>query len=233
MTVAKDFKRVVRVRMQKTGESYTAARAILLSKPSPTPTVPPPASAPAVSDYARLAGMSDAAIKASTGCTWDRWVMALDYKKAYTWPHREIAEFVQEKYKVGDWWTQAVTVGYERIKGLRDIGQRRGGAYEATRSKTFAVPVARLFRAFNDARIRRKWLPGVKLSVRKAVPDRSVRITWDDDTSVEVWLTPKGTGKASAAVAHRKLADKADAERRKAFWGERLEALAAVLTPSD
>jgi len=233
MTVAKDFKRVVRARMQKTGESYTAARAILLSKPAPTPAAPPPASAPAVSDYARLAGMSDAAIKANTGCTWERWVMALDYKKAYTWPHREIAEYVHEKYKVRDWWTQAVTVGYERIKGLRDIGQRRGGGYEATRSKTFAVPVTRLFRAFSDARIRRKWLPGVKLSVRKATPNRSVRITWDDDTSVEVWLLPKGTGKASVAVAHRKLADKADAERRKAFWGERLDALAGVLAPSD
>jgi uncharacterized protein YndB with AHSA1/START domain len=233
MTVAKDFKRVVRARMQKTGESYTAARAILLSKPVPTPTVPPPVPTPTVSDYARLAGMSDTAIKASTGCTWERWVAALDSKKAYTWPHREIAEYVQEKYKVPDWWTQTVTVGYERIKGLRDIGQRRGGAYEATRSKTFAVPVTRLFRAFSDARIRRKWLPGVKLSVRKATPNRSVRITWDDDTSVEVWLLPKGTGKASASVAHRKLADKADAERRMAFWGERLEALAGVLTPSD
>jgi len=233
MPTDKDFKRLVRGRMQKTGESYTAARAILLSKPAPTPTAAPPVSAPAVSDYARLAGMSDTAIKANTGCTWERWVAALDYKKAYTWPHREIAEYVQEKYKVPDWWTQTVTVGYERIKGLRDIGQRRGGAYEATRSKTFAVPVARLFRAFSDARIRRKWLPGVKLSVRKATPNRSVRITWDDDTSVEVWLLPKGTGKASAAVSHRKLAGKADAERRKAFWGERLEALAGVLAPSD
>jgi hypothetical protein len=230
MTVAKDFKRLVRARMQKTGESYTAARAVLISRPAPTPSAAPPAAKP---DYAKLAGMSDTAIKAKTGCTWERWVMALDYKKAYTWTHREIAEYVQEKYKVPDWWTQTVTVGYERIKGLRDIGQRRGGGYEATRSKTIAVPVARLFRAFSDARLRRKWLPGVKLTVRKATPDRSVRITWEDDTSVEVWLTPKGNDKSSAAVAHRKLVDKQDAERRKVYWGERLNALAGMLAPSD
>jgi hypothetical protein len=37
MTTNKDFKRLVRGRMQKTGESYTAARANLL-KHSPTPT---------------------------------------------------------------------------------------------------------------------------------------------------------------------------------------------------
>jgi hypothetical protein len=230
MTVAKDFKRLVRARMQKTGESYTAARAILKSRPAPTP---PAAAAPAAAkpDYARLAGMSDAAIKASTGCTWERWVAALDSKKAYTWPHREIAEYVREKYKVPDWWTQTVTVGYERIKGLRDIGQRRGGSYEASRSKTIAVPVAKLFRAFSDARVRRKWLPGVKLTVRKATPDRSVRLTWDDETSVDVWLTAKGKEKSAAAVTHKKLTDKADAVRRKAYWGERLDALAGILVP--
>jgi uncharacterized protein YndB with AHSA1/START domain len=123
-----------------------------------------------------------------------------------------------------------VTVGYERIRGLRAIGQRRDGGYEASRSKTVPVPVTRLYRAFRDARIRAKWLPGVALTVRKARPNKSVRITWDDGTSVEVWLIPKGNKKASATVAHRRLTTKADADRRKAYWGERLEALAQVLT---
>ena len=50
----KDFKRVVRARMQQTGESYTAARAILLHQPVPRRAAPPrptarvPAPAPAV-----------------------------------------------------------------------------------------------------------------------------------------------------------------------------------------
>ncbi|HEU5154041.1 MAG TPA: hypothetical protein VFU03_04890, partial [Gemmatimonadales bacterium] len=114
MTTNKDFKRLVRGRMQKTGESYTTARANLL-KHSLTPT---PKQAPAAIDYAGLAGMSDVTIKARTGCTWERWVWALDRVDAHLWPHREIAQYVQEKYKVPDWWTQTVTVGYERIKGL-------------------------------------------------------------------------------------------------------------------
>ena len=58
------------------------------------------------------------------------------------------------KYKVPDWWTQMVTVGYERIKGLRARGQRRDGSYEATKSKVFAVPLGRLYRAFADKRTR-------------------------------------------------------------------------------
>ncbi len=114
MPTNKDFKRLVRARMQKTGESYTAARARLLTKQQVTPKQ---ARTP---DYARLAGMmSDAALKAKTGCPWERWVRALDRVQAHTWPHRRIAEYVHEKYKVPGWWSQTVTVGYERIKGLR------------------------------------------------------------------------------------------------------------------
>lgn len=230
MPTQKDFKRLVRGRMQKTGESYTAARAVLLRR-KPAPRSPAPAPAPP--DYAKLAGMSDAAIKTKTGCTWARWVAALDYKQAYTWSHREIAAYVHEKYKVSDWWSQTVTVGYERIKGLREMGQRRNGSYEATRSRTFPVPLAKLYRAFSDARIRSQWLPDAKLTIRKATPEKYLRIAWEDGTSVQVGLTPKGEAKASAAVTHLKLASREDVAGRKAYWGERLDALALVLSSAN
>lgn len=232
MPTNKDFKRLVRTRMQKTGEAYTTARARLLQKQQ-RQTAPATASAPAVlPDYATLAGMSDATIKARTGCTWERWVQALDHVGAHKWSHREIAKHVHEKYKVRSWWTQTVTVGYERIKGLRAIGQRRGGEYEASKSKVFAAPIGRLYRAFHDARSRRRWLGGVKLTVRTAVPDKSMRVTWPDGTSVEVYFVAKGTAKSQVAVQHRKLADKSSADRMKAWWAERLGALEAMLTPS-
>ena len=227
MPANKDFKRLVRARMRKTGESYTAARMQLLNRkhsairPEPTATA---AAALAPTDYARLAGMSDDAVKAKTGCTWERWVTALDYHGADAWSHRAIADFVHEKYKVPDWWTQMVTVGYERIKGLRDRGQRRGGSYEATKSKVFAVPLARLYRAFSDKRTRSRWLPGVNLAVRTATPNKSMRITWSDGTSVELWFATKGA-KAQVQIQHRKLADKAGAARMKQYWTERLAVL--------
>jgi len=66
-----------------------------------------------------------------------------------------------------------VTVGYERIRGLRDIGQRRSGTCEASKSKTLPVPIAELYRAFSDGRMRRRWLPGVELTVRTAVPEKA------------------------------------------------------------
>jgi len=142
MPANRDFKRLVRTRMQKTGEAYAAARAHLLQ----TKAI----------NYAKLAGMADAAIKAKTGCTWERWTKALDYAGAHEWPHREIAEYVHKKFKVGDWWAQTVTVGYERIKGLRAIGQRRDGSFEAAKSKTFGVSLARLYRSWSDPKRRRR-----------------------------------------------------------------------------
>ena len=239
MPKGKDLKRLARTRMQKTGESYTAARAKLLQKKqaqkktapdqngrgttSPRPKVVPAA------DFARIAGMSDAAVSAKTGRTWSEWVRVLDAIDAHTLPHRSIAEHLSEVHGVPGWWTQMVTVGYERIRGLREIGQRRGGSYEANKSRTFPVAIGTLYAAFATAKTRARWLPGVDLSVRKATPSKSMRITWADGSSVELWFSPKSAAKSQVAVQHRKLASKADVQRLKDFWAARLDALAEIL----
>jgi hypothetical protein len=233
MPTNSDFKRLVRARMAKTGEAYTAARAKLLSKSTRTVSSPPPQSPPpppeASRSLAKLAGMSDAAVEKATGCPWDQWVFALDRAGAQDWSHRAIAEHVQSAYKVPDWWAQTVTVGYERIKGIREIGQRRSGTFEANKSKTIKTTAAAASRAFTDGRIRRKWLPDVTPVVKKATAGKSVRMTWSDGTPVEVWLVEKTGGKVGVQIQHRKLPGRAEADRLKAFWAERLAALNALL----
>ena len=223
MPTDKDFKRLVRGRMQKTGESYTAARAHLRRQKPAAPTSPRPA------EYARIAGKSDAIIKERTGCTWERWVKALDRAKADTWSHREIAKYIMEKYKTPGWWAQTVTVGYERIKGLRAVGQRRDGSFEAHKSKTLAVPLSRLYQAFQDESLRARWLPKVDLTVRTATREKSMRITWPDRTSLEVGFMSKGPGKSQVALQHGKLPDRGAAASMKLYWTERLQALQHVL----
>lgn len=241
MTTQKDFKRLVRGRMQKTGESYTAARATLQTQSAKgkgqrtetnghggLPAIAPP---PPTTDLAKIAGMSDATIKEKTGCTWDRWVWALDEAGAYNWPHGEIATYVHEKFNVPGWWTQTVAVGYERIKGLRARGQRRSGSWEASKSKTFDVSVGTLFKAFKEPKRRNAWLPDRKLAIRTAVPNKSMRITWDDGTSLELYFMSKGRTKSSVAVQHTKLSSQEAAVRSKAFWAEHLDLLAERLRP--
>jgi hypothetical protein len=252
MTTQKDFKRLVRGRMQKTGESYTTARVSVLAQnarhkaPAETnghaslsgavisnngnASAQDGAVAPEAQpvDFAKLAGMADEKVKAATGCTWDRWVWALDQVDAHQWPHREIAQYVHEKYKVPSWWTQTVTVGYERIKGLREIGQRRTGAWEASKSKTIAAGASTVFKSFKQAKLRTAWLP-TKAAIRASVPNKSLRITWDDGTSVEVYLVSKGRAKTQVTIAHRKLSSRQESDRMKAFWAERLDDLATRL----
>ena len=214
MPAQKDLKRIVRARMEKTGESYTAARRNVVNKKI---------------DYAALAGMSDDKVKAKTGRDWREWVATFDAFGAKDKPHREIAEYAHS-IGVPDWWAQTVTVGYERIRGLRAIGQRRGGSWETTKSKTIAVPVDKLFDAFANARTRKRWLGDVKLKVRSATKPKAMHITWDDKTSVDIGFFPKGDAKSYVAVAHVKLPSKADADLKKQFWSEKLAALAALLT---
>jgi hypothetical protein len=233
----KDLKRLVRARMRKTGEAYTAALARINNRKPKLATVSgaPAARATANSasksmDYAAAAGMSDAKLKAKTGCTWERWVRALDRHGAGQMSHREIAALVSTKYKVDSWWSQTVTVGYERIKGLRARGQRRDGTYEASKSRTFNVPVTTLFDAWSDAGARRRWLDGAKVKVRTATAPKSMRLDWDDRSIIAVGFTAKGKSKSSVAVQHTKLPDRQTADQVKKYWSDKLDALGGVLS---
>ena len=227
----KDLKRLVRARMKKTGESYTSARSQLLKK-SPTKTAVRRTAAPASAaiDHAGLAGMADAVIKEKTGRTWDEWTRTLDKHGASEMAHRDIAAIVSGTYKVPDWWSQTVTVGYERIKGLRARGQRRDGTYEAAKSRTYNVPVATLFDAWADAATRRRWLNEAGVKVRTATAPKTMRLGWTDGSIAVIMFTPKGSAKSAVAIQHTKLPDKETSTRLKTFWSERLDSLAELLS---
>jgi len=235
MPKQKDLKRLVRTRMEKTGEAYAAARAQVLRKQPPAPKdrphVPPsgrPSPPSSTGNPAALAGMSDAAVAAKTGKTWSEWVVALDAVGAVDMPHREIAAGLARDHDLSAWWSQTVTVGYERIRGLRDVGQRRGGGYEVNKSRTIAVGVDTLFRAVHDARWRRRWLPE-SLAVSTANRNKSLRGRLGDGTRVQFYFTAKGEAKSGVSVQLEGLPAKAEAERLKVVWSDRLAALAALL----
>ncbi len=217
MPTQKDFKRLVRSRMRKTGESYTAARRQILDKNNPAPQP----------EYAGLAGMSDASVHKRTGRTWAEWVAVLDSVQAADKPHRAIAAIVSS-HGAPEWWSQMVTVGYERIRGLREKGQRRDGGYEASRSRTYNVPIATLFDAFLSARKRSRWLP-VRVAVRSSALHKRMRIEWDDKTVVQVAFLNKGKSKSTVAVQHQKLRDKSAATAMKTVWAEHFDKLGQML----
>ncbi len=214
MPKQKDLKRLIRTRMKKTGEAYTAARLHLVKKDS-------------FPDYGALAGLSDASVTKATGRSWARWLTVLDRAGSAEKAHPEIARYVKS-LGTAPWWTQMVTVGYERIRGLREKGQRRGGAHQASKSRTFSVPVATLFEAFVNARQRKKWLP-VKIAVRSTTPPKRMRVTWEDDTIVVFEFMSKGATKSAVAAGHLKLPDKSAAEAMKKAWSGYFDRLADFL----
>lgn len=87
-----------------------------------------------------------------------------------------------------------------------------------------------LFKAWNDARARRQWLPGERLVIRKATTGRSMRIAWSDGTTrVEVLVSPKGPGRCQVVVDHTRLEDAKAARRMKTYWRRRLDRLQEIL----
>ena len=233
----KDLKRLVRARMKKTGEAYTTARTHVLSKPRRSEAAPATraerlTSAPAgpdPKDFPAIAGMNDAAVREKTGRGWKEWVRTLDAHGAHTLPHNEIAKIVSSTYKVPSWWTQTVTVGYERIKGLRVRGQQRNGTFGMTISRTFDVPVGTLFDAWADPAARRRGLGDAGGTGRSANRPKTIRLGGTAGTIVAVGFATKGAAKSSVALDHAKLPDRDTAVRLKQQWAERLAALREVL----
>ena len=205
MTSQQSFKRRIRARMEKTGESYTA-RAQLL--PDPEPQYEP--------------RFSDAVVRRNTGHGYGELFAALDEWGAAERPHAEIARWLGDKYGIPGWWCQNVTVEYERARGLRPVGGDRDGTLNASASKTVAVPVERLFEAFAG-----RW---PELHRRTEQPPRSARFDWEDGaTRVAATFTAKGEAKSTVAVSHERIADGETAARLKKMWRERLTELKAAL----
>jgi hypothetical protein len=220
MTEDKARKRATRIRMARTGERYTAARRHIVKDKSQT--LPPRVADP---------GTSDEKIKHAIGRDWDEWLKVLDRWGATSRSHTEIARYVNEEFGVDGWWSQTVTVGYERARGMRAKYQRPDGFFSVTISKTLPVDVDRVFVAFTEASERRRWLEPGTLKVRMTQPGKTARFDFPADGSrVHVYFTPKGREKTTVAVACERLPDPESVEERREFWKERLGWLAKVLT---
>lgn len=126
-------------------------------------------------------------------------------------------------------YSQSITVGYERARGLRAPGQRPDG-FAISASRTIAVPVEQLFDTFVDEALRERWLPGADLGLRTASSPRTARYDWEDgSTRVIVGFEATGEAKSRVALSHERLPDADTADAMKGWWRERLTALKAQL----
>ncbi len=213
MTQQKTFKRRVRARMAKTGESYTAARRQLLTD-APPPFEPP---------------VSEERVVANTGHGWDHWLEILDEWGARGRTHTEIARFLMDDQGVAGWYAQSIAVGYERARGIRVKGQNKDG-FLISVSKTVDVPREHLFAAFDDPELRERWLPGAEMRERTTTPPRLARYDWEDGSSrIVLGIDEVDVHKSRLGLNHEKLPDADTAEEMKLWWRERVSVLKALL----
>jgi hypothetical protein len=181
--------------------------------------------------------VDDAAMVKATGKPLDEWCALLDERGARDLPHKEIARLLHDDYSVPSWWSQMVTVEYERKTGRRGTGQKASGEFATTVSRTLPGTM--------DEALDR-WLAGLPApdgpaafdgvpfaaepGISKTEKRRYWRVPLADGAKVTVFISAKPAGAAGGgeatllAVETSKLAGKADIVRWKAFWKAHLQA---------
>lgn len=185
--------------------------------------------------------MDDAAVVKATGKSLGAWYALLDERGARSLPHSAIARLLRDEHGVPGWWSQMVTVEYEKHIGRRETGQSQSGEYTASRSRTLPGSPDDVLERWLERLPAEAAFDGVPYAGEPAISRtakwRYWRVKLVDGSKVTVTVTAKA-GKAGAAAAagasggvgasggassvlgvgHEKLAAKADAERWKVYW---------------
>ena len=216
MTKQESFKDRIRTRMEKTGERYNAARRVLLEQSASKKS--------SNRNWVAEPEHTEETIKANTGRGWEEWTQVLDAWSADTKGHTAIATHLREDYGVGGWWSQAVTLGYERIKGLRLKYQGTDGTFTANKSKTIKVDAKLLRRMLVSEKNRQDLFPGFEAQLRSRPDANTLRVGLGTGVAL-ISVEALTDGRAKVTISHEKLSSTEDVELWKKYWSEWLTAL--------
>ena len=167
------------------------------------------------------AGMANERVLEATGRDWAAWKAHLDGAGAADMSHAEIARMLKDD-GVAHWWSQMVTVGYERMIGRREVGQTCAGTYSAGASKTFVGDKDEALAAWQELVAGRLDYAGAVTGEEPRVTQsekwRYWRVDLDNGSKVTVGFSDKAEGKSAIGVNHEKLADADAVANAKAFW---------------
>lgn len=168
--------------------------------------------------------VSDEAVRRATGRGWDEWVRLIDGRQVESFSHRDTAAWLASEQGLDGWWAQCVTVGYERLRGLRDANQTTSG-FRVGVSRTLPLPIERVWAAISDDAAREAWAGAGSLRVRRLNAPRVARFDFTDGRSrVTAGLLAKGD-RTTLSIEHERLAGPEAVEPMRTFWRERLTAL--------
>lgn len=221
MTTHESFKRRIRARMSKTGERYGAARRSLIAD----------SAGAGRRRWVAAPTVDDVRVTAETGRSWDDWTDLILAGPGQDAGHTEIAAWLREQHGVDPWWAQSVTVGFERITGLRLPGQMPDGSFTLSRSRTIDGNASVIRDTWEDDDSRDAMLPGLttaRLSRPGVKVPRYVARDAEGEIGVVSMTLDEVKGRVKIVLTHERLAEPADVESWKAFWENWLDDLAAV-----
>jgi hypothetical protein len=196
----------------------------------PAPSVPPPPKKPARKSIKEAAGVSTDAVARRTGKTWDDWFEILDSAGAASLDQRGVVAILAQKHGIGPWWQQTIATGYESLRAKATDKPPAPEGFQITTSCTLDAPVKRVFRLWNDAGERARWLADERFVVRAGTADKIIKARWGKGTShVAVSFSEKG-GKTEVAVEHQQIESRAAADQMKAYWEKKLGLLDGALS---
>lgn len=165
--------------------------------------------------------LDDATVIAQTGRSWDDWTDLILEGPGAGAGHTAVATWLQEQHGVDAWWAQGLTVGFERILGLRLPGQMPDGTFTVSRSRTVDVDPAHLRGVWEEQAARDALLDGLstgRLS-RPGVKVPKFSLTRGDEDLGALSLSVTAVkGRSKVVLTHDKLPDPDSAEQWKAHW---------------
>jgi len=185
--------------------------------------------------------VSGARIRARTGHRLDHWLEVLDAFGAAAKGHTAAALHLAADHGVDRWSAQAITVAFERARGLRTVNQRMDGRFDVSVSKALPAPLPRVANVLAHPAERAAWLRGCDPALRKGLRDalsgedaRAVRVRAGKDArirypvdghTVELHVVARPGGRSSIVATVLRIATAAAKEAQRSAWRHALERL--------
>ncbi len=216
MTKNESFKHRVRARIAKTGERDGAVRRSRVDSGR--------------SGSGRVwhdePEVSDATLHESTGRGWNEWCDLIDDLDGHDGDHTKVAGMLCTDHGLDNWWSQTVTVGWERITGRRAKYQALDGTFATSKTRTMTIDPDELRSMLLDADDRLDLFPGLVTVLRSRPTAKVPRLAIEGAGEIQITAVPKANAKTVVTVTHSKLGSASELQPWKQYWTEWLAALA-------
>ena len=162
------------------------------------------------------------ALETGTGQSWEFWQEFLESIHAKDLAHDEIARKVNA-HGANAWWSQGVTVAYEKHIGRRISGQTCDGDFQVTVSKTVAGNMDEALEKWVKSLDGMTEFDGVKITSEPSISQTEKWRYWrcglEDKSAISVNIQTKTGGeKSSLAINHDNIQEAGDLEKWRKYW---------------